>query len=198
MPRHKRGIGQGQKERRQAFDALTRNGYGQFDYLIQALAPALGPDGLEHLKQRMIALSSQPVRKPAAKERQVIGWSSRGAIYADEIAESSRVSTVRLALQEIADAQGDVDAFIAQYEASVRKVPKIAAKIAGRLLTAGRADEAWQILEATEHRRAGWRDFEWRTPGSMSWRRGTAVMKHRQRAGPASNEPSPRRIYARI
>jgi hypothetical protein len=96
-----------------AFDALTRNGYGQFDYLIRALAPALGPMGLEHLKQRMIALSSQPVRKPTAKERQVIGWSSGGAIYADEIAERSRVSTVRLALQEIADAQGDVDAFIA-------------------------------------------------------------------------------------
>jgi Family of unknown function (DUF6880) len=144
-----------------AFDALTRNGYGQFDYLIRALAPALGPMGLEHLKQRMIALSSQPVRKPTAKERQVIGWSSGGAIYADEIAERSRVSTVRLALQEIADAQGDVDAFIAQYEEPVRKVPKIAAKIAGRLLTAGRADEAWQILEATEARRGGWPDFEW-------------------------------------
>jgi hypothetical protein len=144
-----------------AFDALARNGYGQFDYLIQALAPAFGPDGLEHLKQRMIALSSQPVLRPAAKERQVIGWSSGGAIYADEIAESSRVSTVRLALQEIADAQGDVDAFIAQYEEPVRKVPTIAAKIARRLLTAGRADEAWQILEATEHRRGGWPDFEW-------------------------------------
>jgi len=144
-----------------AFDALTRNGYGQFDYLIQALAPAFGPDGLEHLKQRMIALSSQPVRKPAAKERQVIGWSSGGAIYADEIAERSRVSTVRLALQEIADALGDVDAFIAQYEEPVRKVPKIAAEIAQRLLAAGRTDEAWQTIKAAEHRRGGWPDFEW-------------------------------------
>jgi hypothetical protein len=67
----------------QAFNALVRNGYGQFDDLIQALVPALGPMGLEHLKQRMIALSAQPARKPAAKERQVIGWSSGGAIYAD-------------------------------------------------------------------------------------------------------------------
>jgi uncharacterized protein DUF6880 len=40
-------------------------------------------------------------------------------------------------------------------------VPAIAAKIAGRLLTAGRTDEAGQILEATEHRRGGWPDFEW-------------------------------------
>jgi hypothetical protein len=144
-----------------AFGALTRNDYGQFDELIQALQPALGPMGLEHLKQRMIALSAQPIRKPAAKDRQVIGWSSRGAIYADEIAERSRLSTVRLALQEIADAQGDVDAYIAQYEEPVRKGPKIAADIAQRLLGAGRADEAWQTIEAAEHRRGGWPDFEW-------------------------------------
>ena len=59
----------------QVFGALRRNDYGQFDDLIQALQPALGPIGLEHLKQRMIALSAEPVRKPAANERQVIGWS---------------------------------------------------------------------------------------------------------------------------
>ena len=117
--------------------------------------------GLEHLKQRMIELSAQPVRKPAAKERQVIGWSSGGAIYADELAERSRVSTVRLALQEIADAQGDVDAFVAQYEEPVRKAPKIAAEIARRRLAAHRLDEALQTLEETEHRRGGWPDFEW-------------------------------------
>jgi Family of unknown function (DUF6880) len=144
-----------------AFNALVRNDYGQFDDLIQALRPALGPMGLEHLKQRMVSLSAQPVRNPAAKDRQVIGWSSRGAIYADEIAERSRVSTVRLALQEIADAQGDVDAFIAQYDEPVRKAPKIAAEISRRLLAAGRADEAWQTIEGAEHRRGGWPDFEW-------------------------------------
>ena len=144
-----------------AFQALTRNGYGQFDDLIQTLQPALGPMGLEHLKQRMVALSAQPVRKPAAKDRRVIGWSSGGAIYADEIAERSRVSTVRLALQEIADVQGDVDAFIAQYEEPVRKAPKIAAEIARRLLAAARADEALQTIEAAEHQRGGWPDFEW-------------------------------------
>ena len=145
----------------QVFGALRRNDYGQYDDLIQALQPALGPIGLEHLKQRMITLSAEPVQKPAANERKVIGWSSRGAIYADEIAESSRVSTARLALQEIADAQGDVDAFIAQYEGPVRKVPKIAAEIARRLLAAGRPGEALQTIEATEHRRSGWPGFEW-------------------------------------
>ena len=145
----------------QVFSSLTQNNYGQFNGLIQALQPALGPIGLEHLKQRMIALSAEPVRKPAAKDRQVIGWGSGGAIHADEIAERSRVRTVRSALQAIADAQGDVDSFIAQYDEPVRKAPKIAAEIARRLLAAGRTDEAWRTIEAAEHRRGGWPDFAW-------------------------------------
>ena len=81
------------------------------------------------------------------------------------MAERSPISTVRLALTDIADAQGDVDAFIQQYAEETRKVPKIAAEIARRLLSAGRAQEAWQTIEATEHRRRhsiwAWPDFEW-------------------------------------
>jgi hypothetical protein len=144
-----------------AFRALTENDYGQYDRLITVLAPALEREGLDHLKGRMIELSNQPVRAPPEKERQVIGWGSGGPIYADETAERSRVSTVRLALQEIADVQGDVDAFIGQYDKQTRKVPKIAASIAQRLLAAGRAEEAWQTIKSTEPRRSGWPDFEW-------------------------------------
>lgn len=43
-----------------------------------------------------------------------------------------------MALEYIADVQGDVDGFIAQYDPKTRKVPKIAAEIAQRLLAAGR------------------------------------------------------------
>ncbi|HEX2940799.1 MAG TPA: hypothetical protein VHO91_07105, partial [Rhodopila sp.] len=145
----------------QVFNALLQNNYGQYDYLIQVLQPALGPAGLEYLKQRVIALSAEPVRKPPAKEREVIGWGPGGPIYADDVAENFRASTIKLALQNIADAQGDVDAYIAQYEPKVRQVPKIAAKIAKRLLAAGRAEEAWQAIESTERRSGGWLDFEW-------------------------------------
>jgi hypothetical protein len=141
------------------FNSLTRNEYGQFDGLIPSLQTALGPAGLEHLKQRMIALSAEPVKKPPAKERKPIGWGPN--LYADELAEHSRASTVRLALLEIADAQGDVDAFIAQYDEQVRKVPKVAAGITRRLLAAGRGEEAWRTIEASEHKRSGWPDLEW-------------------------------------
>jgi hypothetical protein len=148
-----------------AFEALIANDYGQFDELISILAPALGQVGLEHLKARMIELSNRPVVKPAEKDRVKIGRVSSGPIYADEMAECSPVSTVRLALQEIADALGDVDAFIEEYEEATRRVPRIAAEIARRLLSAGRLEEAWQTIEATEHRRSGgsreWPDFGW-------------------------------------
>ena len=60
----------------------------------------------------MIYLSNGPVTKPADKDRVKIGWSSSGPIFADEMAERSRVSTVRLAPTGIADALGDIDAFI--------------------------------------------------------------------------------------
>ena len=71
---------------------------------------------------------------------------------------------MKLALQEIADAQGDVDGFIAQYDAKTRKVPAIAAEIAQRLLAAGRLEEAWNAIEAAVPRQRAqedWLDFEW-------------------------------------
>lgn len=144
-----------------AFQALNENDYGQFDYLISVLTPALGQEGLEHLKQCMTTLSKQAVQIQSGEDRQVVGWGSGGPIYADEMAERSRVMTARLALKEIADAQGDVDAFIDQYDDQSRRFPKIAAQIAQRLLATGRTEEAWQTIEATEHRRSGWPDFEW-------------------------------------
>lgn len=143
------------------FQALNENNYGQFDLLISVLTPALGQEGLEYLKQRMIALSNEVVQKPSGEDRQVIGWGTGGPVYADEVAECSRVSTVRLALQKIADAQGDVDAFIDQYDEQTRRVPMVAAQIVRRLLAVGRTEQAWQTIEATKHRRSGWPDFEW-------------------------------------
>jgi hypothetical protein len=144
-----------------AFQALIENNYGQFDYLISALRPALGEDGLEHLKQRMIALSREPVKKLSEKERRKIGWSSAGPIYEDDIVNRHQASAIHLALKEIADAQGDVDSFIAQFDRQTRKVPRIAAQIARRLLAAGRTEEALRMIEAAEHARSDWPDFEW-------------------------------------
>ena len=148
----------------QVYTALVANDYGQFDGLIEIMAPVLGVPGLDHLKVRIIDLSNRPVPRPADKDRVKVGWGSGGPLYADEIEERSRLSIVRMALMDIADALGDVDAFIGQYDDKTRKVPKIAAEIARRLLAAGRLDEALRTLDAAEHGKPStwiWPDFDW-------------------------------------
>jgi hypothetical protein len=143
------------------FDAICANDYGQYDDLIALLAPALGAKGLDHLKARVMQLARTPVQAPPEVERQKIGWASSGPIYADQIARSRHDSTVRLALEAIADAQGDVDGFIAQQTEKARTVPSVAAEIAQRLLEAGRAKEAWTAINAAATDRGGHIPFEW-------------------------------------
>ena len=143
------------------FTALNENSYGQYDHLIETLSSSLGAKGLARLKWRFTELSKRPVERPPSEKRKVIGWGTGGPFYEDEIKASSRESTIRLALLEIADAQGDVDAFIDQYDEKTRKVPRIATEIARRLLAAGRAEEALRTIEAAERGRGGWPDFDW-------------------------------------
>ena len=81
---------------------------------IGALAPALGAQGLDHLKQLFTDFSKEDLSTPNEDDQEVIGWSSAGPIYADTYAERRRDSVVRMALTDIADAQGDVDAFAVQ------------------------------------------------------------------------------------
>jgi hypothetical protein len=145
----------------QAYRALIENEYGQYDGLIGVLAPALGAAGLDHLKHLILKLSQQPRQKRRAEDRKVIGWGMGGPLYADELAERHRSSTVRMALEAIADAQGDVDAFIAQQSEKARGVPSVAVEIAQRLLAAGRADEAWAAINAVDQDRPGWIPVEW-------------------------------------
>ncbi len=135
---------------RQVFDALQDNGFGQYDGLIAIIAPALGADGVAHLKALVEALGRTPVPVPPKSAWHAVGWANGGARYAHQMDEHARQSTVEMALKDIADVQGDVDGFIAQYDPKTRKVPKIAAKIALRLLAAGRAVEALGYVEQAE------------------------------------------------
>jgi hypothetical protein len=144
------------------FDARLDNGYGQYDELIETLAPALGAAGLDRLKARFLELSRlPPVEKPPDKDRRMVGWGPAGPLYEDEMKARARASTIRLALQEIATAQGDVDGFIAQYDEQARKAPTIAAEIARQLLAAGRAEEALRAVEQAEPPRHAWSEFDW-------------------------------------
>ena len=144
-----------------AVEALRENGYGQYDGLIAILTPALGAEGLGHLKARIEALAATPVPVPPKGEWEAVGYGSGGATYAHQMEERARQSMVRMALKDIADAMGDVDAFIAQYDPATRKVPKIAADIAARLLAAGRAEDALGFIERAEVDKSRWVPHEW-------------------------------------
>ncbi|MGO8367555.1 DUF6880 family protein [Rhizobium ruizarguesonis] len=125
------------------FKAVQDDGYGQYDNLIAAMAPALGKDGLDCLKTLFVQWSKEPKDKP------------------DEIYGTQRDLTVRIALQEIADAQGDVDAYIAQQSEKTRKMPMIAADIANRLVSAGRSKEAIEVLNEVDATGQAGMPFEW-------------------------------------
>jgi len=113
------------------FDALTSNTYGQYDHLVAVIFPALKDTGVRHLKQQLTAaLKDAPSRK-----------------------DDFRASHLKSALQDIADQQGDVDAFIAYENPSARKTPEVAASIGQRLLEAGRPKEALEILKAATSKR---------------------------------------------
>lgn len=142
--------------------AVQDNGYGQFDPLITAMAPALADDGLERLKTLFVRWGKEAKeKKPVGDERKVIGWGSQGPMHEDEVYGSHRDLTVRIAIQEIADVQGDVDAYIAQQPETTRRAPMVAVDIANRLLSAGRPDEALKALDKVDTKGRSEVPFEW-------------------------------------
>lgn len=143
----------------QALAAIQRNGYGEYDPLIPALAPALGKDGLERLKALLATWAEEPAETPA--DRVTIGRSMNGPVHADEVSGRHRETAIRMALEQIADAQGDVDAFIAQQSKQASTVPGIAAEIALRLLKVGRSEEALVAIDKAKPTGRTGLDLEW-------------------------------------
>ena len=152
------------------------NDYGQFDRVIETLAPVLGEQGLARLEALLeSALQAASVEEQPRATGRVAGLRDR-----EDFERSYRERRLRRALQAIADARGDVDGFIARYDAETRRVPGIAADIASRLLAAGRIEEAWTAIEAgTPKPRRGDRadrfaliesiGGEWVGSGERSW-----------------------------
>ena len=64
-------------------------------------------------------------------------------------------------LVQIAEARGDVDAYLAQFDASQLGRPSTAAAVALRLLAAGRAGQALKILDGAADAAARWPVPEW-------------------------------------
>jgi hypothetical protein len=114
------------------------DGYGATDRLLEAAGPALGPEGRAELRRLLeVRLAALPrSHKPDAFE----SWYGRGQI------------TFRL--RDLADLEGDVDAYIAATEAGGR-VENSAGDIAKRLIAHGRPDEALAWLDRAPGRHEG-------------------------------------------
>src|SRR3984885_1880034 len=111
----------------QVFAALSANDYGVFDGLVKAIVPALGEVGIAHLKNRL----AQALANAGSKVR----------------GRDGQASAMRHALQEVADSQSDVDAYIALIPLEDRGRSHMGTEIGRRLLGAGRATEALAALE---------------------------------------------------
>jgi hypothetical protein len=126
------------------WDVLRDNAQDEFDGIILILAPALGDEGLEHLK--LLVLAHQDTAEEASDEHAALQFlrdlrSTGGSFAADQ-----KAYLIRTCLQDIATAQGDMDAYIAQYSDDNLRHPRIAAEVAQLLLDAARPQEALDVL----------------------------------------------------
>ena len=124
-------------------EAVAEAGYGEFDGIIPAMAEALGTEGLDHLKKITNAWAfTEPTPQEIAQFRQ-FGLSTSPV----DRARRQRNSTASIILADIADLQGDVDAYMARYSAEQLTYGTIAPDVARRLIDAGRLDEALVIIQ---------------------------------------------------
>ncbi|MEP3329727.1 DUF6880 family protein [Sedimentitalea sp.] len=133
------------------FEALQDNGYGEFDGAIPALAEALGSDGLARLKDLAQAVEAEPLSEADLARYDFVDDPE----HQRELAQEARNRSACMILQAAADLEGDVDAYMARYSAKQLTFHTIAPDVAARLLAAGRANEALQIVEGalTQDRR---------------------------------------------
>ena len=132
-------------------EAVAADGYGAFDGIIRAMAEALGQRGLEHLGRITDAFADQP---PTAQEMAALRGTGL-AMSPAEIARRRRDITRSMILGDIADVQGDVDAYMARYSAEQLTFGTIAPEVAHRLLKAGRVEEAFGIVTRARAAEAG-------------------------------------------
>ena len=162
------------------FEAVTANDYGEYDRLVAVVLPALGAAGVARLKERLTAAL-------AARPRAKGGY-------------DATAGALRRALQDVADHEGDVDAFVRHEEG--RRSPQRAAAIATRLLAAGRVDEALAALERGAPAELSLRDLEelWafslEEVGAGDWDRAwvaalLAAGRQRRRSGSAGGGSRP-------
>ncbi|MDC7694338.1 hypothetical protein PQU94_08595 [Asticcacaulis sp. DXS10W] len=128
-----------------AAQALMANRYGQSDALVSGLAAQLGEIGLKALRAECLTAAKSPEKAHSPRPRKVSRWKRR-QIQATQLHRRTRQEVTHMALEAIADAANDVDAFIDLQ--GDPKQPSTAFRIATRLHAVGRDVEALSVLDA--------------------------------------------------
>ena len=111
----------------QVFERLQANDYGVYDNLLSAVYPALNAESAAHLKQCLM------------------DWHETAMRSSDP--HRMGATAAKLGLQALADAEGDVDSFIETHDEKSLRNPAFVARIAMRLVAAGRATDALSYLD---------------------------------------------------
>ena len=123
-------------------ECVRDSGFGEFDGIILVTAKALGKEGLEHLKTITNEWADQ---EPT--EAEVEAYNRTGYLTdPKEALARSKESSRKIILSDVADAQGDVDAYMALYTPEQLTLHTIAPKVARRLIDAGRVEEGYQLI----------------------------------------------------
>jgi tetratricopeptide (TPR) repeat protein len=119
------------------FQKVTNNHYGIYDGLITSLAVALGREGRATLRGLLLQQRQQ-------------------YLINDEVAANAAgrhnptLGGLSLALRDIAEIEGDTDAFIDTYEGRDLTNSHFASEIASQFLRVGRAEEALSYLDRAQ------------------------------------------------
>ncbi len=142
------------------WDAVSGNGYGEFDGIIGLVAPALGEAGFMHLKSLVATYADAPL-DVVDDEHEAIHFlrelrSSNSSYRADQ-----KAARIKMVLQDIAIAEGDTGAYIAQYSQEDLTRSGIAAEVAQLMLAEGKSKEALALLEAADLEGRVFRQEKW-------------------------------------
>ena len=119
------------------FAKITNNHYGIYDDLISNFAAALGQKGRATLRGLLLQ-----------RRQQYLTNDKLAAIVAGH--HDFTLSGLSIALRDIAEVEGDTDAFIDTYHGRDLTNPLFVSEIAMQLLRAGRAEEALGYLDRAE------------------------------------------------
>ena len=116
------------------FEKVSNNSYGIYDGLVVSLAAALGQKGRAALRGLLLQ-----------RRQQYLTEDKRAEIAAGRY--DFTLSGLSLVLRDIAECEGDADAFIDTYQGRDLTNPLFASEIALQLLRSGRGQEALGYLD---------------------------------------------------